>query len=99
MANVYAIILTYKVPIERIMESAPAHRALLDTYYENGKILFSGIQCSKEGGAIIMKGSEQDVEDLIQNDPFYTEGLADYATTVFEVRRHQPFLEDWLKDA
>ena len=99
MVNVYTIILTYKVPVERIMETVPAHRALLETYYENGKILFSGMQCSKEGGVIIMKGSEQEVEELIQNDPFNREGLADYATTVFEVRQHQPFLEDWLKDA
>ena len=95
----YVVILSYKVPLERIMETVPEHRSYLDEFYEQGRILFSGIQSPPKGGVIIMKAKDEDeVRQLIEGDPFYQQGLADYETITFEVRRHQACLEQWINE-
>ncbi len=95
--HIYVVILTYKVPIETIMEAAPAHREYLQTFYEDQTVLFSGIQCAKTGGVIVMR-SENDtrVQELVKNDPFHTQDLASYDWISFEVRKAQPYIEEWI---
>ena len=93
----YTIKVTYKVSVERIMETVPAHREHLAKYYAEGLILFSGMQLSKEGGMIVMRSPNREkVDGMIKDDPFNLEGLAEYEVVAFEARAWQPFLEDWV---
>lgn len=96
--NAYVVLLTYLKPLEKIMEAVPAHREYLNLFYEKGIILFSGMQRTQKGGVIIMKAEkDSEVEALIQNDPLNTQGLASYDFITFDIRRHQPYLEEWLQ--
>lgn len=94
---IYIIVLTYKVPLDCILEAAPAHRAFLKSYYDDQTILFSGIQCSKEGGIVVMRASdEKQVQALIEGDPFNQQGLATYHFYSFDTKKHQPFVDEWI---
>lgn len=94
----YIILLSYNVSLEEIMKCVPAHREYLESFYRKEMILFSGIQCSKTGGIIVMRASsEKEVEELISGDPFNRNNLASYQTIPFEARAWQPFIETWLK--
>lgn len=95
--NLYFVKLTYKVDFERVMQSAPAHREWLGKFYASERILFSGVQLSKTGGAIMMKAQDEaQVNELIHGDPFFTEGLADYEVVGFEARKAQPYVQQWI---
>lgn len=95
--TLYIITLTYTVPLEDILKAAPAHREFLDSYYADQSVLFSGIQCSKTGGIIVMRASDEaTVEALIADDPFNQQKLATYQFVTFESKRHQPFVDEWI---
>ncbi|MBF0288301.1 MAG: hypothetical protein HQM14_10830 [SAR324 cluster bacterium] len=94
---IYVVTVTYKVPIAQIMEAAPAHREYLQSFYDDQTILFSGIQCTKTGGVIVMRSdNDTRVQELIDKDPFYTLGLASYDWVSFEARKAQPYIEEWI---
>ncbi|MBF0237450.1 MAG: GTP cyclohydrolase [SAR324 cluster bacterium] len=96
--NVYVVILTYKVPVDKILPHVPAHREHLDVWFDTNSILFSGMQLSKTGGAIIVRAaSEEAIQPLIEQDPFYLHDLADYQIIGVDVRRQQPVIDDWIQ--
>lgn len=45
----FVLILTYKAPIEKVLELLDAHRCYLDKYYATGNFLASGPQVPREG--------------------------------------------------
>ena len=98
MMKAYIVIISYLVPVERILETAPAHRAYLEGYYAKEQILFSGMQATQKGGVIVMRASDEtEVQALINQDPFYTQGLATYEIITLNVRRYLPFVTNWLQ--
>lgn len=93
----FAIILTYKKPIEDVERHTPAHRAFLDRYYAEGVLLISGRQNPPNGGVILAKAeSRERVLEIFAEDPFMTEGVADYVIYEFTPTKFQPVLADWL---
>ena len=95
--NIFVVLLTYQVPLERIMEAVPAHRQYLSAYYEQETILFSGMLASQQGGMLVMRAPQkQEVEQLIHNDPFYLQGLASYEILAINVRQSQPWISNWI---
>lgn len=78
----FIIDLKYKVPIAKIEEYLYAHSSFLDEYYANGNILMSGRKNPRTGGMIFCTlKSQEEVENLIKDDPFYLNELADYTIT------------------
>ncbi|MGK5091644.1 YciI family protein [Deltaproteobacteria bacterium TL4] len=95
--NVYILLLTYQVPVEKIMEAVPAHRDYLEPYDRQGDILLSGMQSTQKGGVIIMRAANDGaVQQFIEGDPFHQRGLATYEIIHLDVRRHQGVVSDWL---
>lgn len=93
----FAVILKYKKPIEEIERHTPAHRAFLDRYYEKGVLLISGRQTPPTGGVILAKAeSREAAQSIFDEDPFKTEGVADYEFYEFTPSKFQPCLSDWL---
>jgi uncharacterized protein YciI len=93
----FIVLVTYLVPIERIDELVPEHRAFLRRQYDAGLFLASGPRNPRTGGIIIAKG--QDREDLLkvlEEDPFYREGAASYELISFDPVLHQPVLDTFL---
>ncbi|WP_373531166.1 YciI family protein [Vampirovibrio sp.] len=93
----FAVIVKYKKSMEEIELHTPAHRAFLDRYYEQGVLLISGRQNPPEGGVILAKAeSRARVLEIFAEDPFQTEGVADYEIYEFTPTKFQPFLAEWL---
>lgn len=79
----FIIILTYKAPIEKVLELLDAHCSFLDKYYEQGKFLASGPQVPRTGGIILCCATNcSEVEEIIKEDPF--QAVADYQLIEFE---------------
>lgn len=82
----FVLILTYKAPIEKVIELLEEHNAYLDKHYATGRFIASGPQVPRIGGVILCKAdSHQEVEDIIKEDPF--NAVADYQIIEFEVNK------------
>ena len=79
----YAIVLLrYRKPIEQVVANTEAHRAYLRSLMENGTLLVAGPLDPRYGGALLLRVPDhQDtkaLDALIQADPFYVNGIAQY---------------------
>lgn len=79
----FILILTYKAPMEKVLELLDAHCSFLDKYYAQGKFLASGPQVPRTGGIILCRATDRtEVEEIIREDPF--QAIADYQVIEFE---------------
>lgn len=82
--------LIYKKPLKEVENALKAHRDFLQTCYEKGLFLASGPKNPKDGGIIVALTDRGTMEKLIEQDPFYLEGIADYRIQEFTpVKRHK----------
>ena len=80
----FIAILTYKKPIEELEKNLAEHIKFLDKYYENKKFLISGRRNPRTGGIILVNSdSLEEVSQIIREDPFYVNNLADYEIIEF----------------
>ena len=81
--------LTYKKPLKYVELHLAAHRKYLDRFYEAGKLIASGPREPRVGGVILCNVRTVDeAQNLISQDPFFKEGIADYEITQFHVTKH-----------
>ena len=93
----FAVILTYKQPMPVVEAHTVAHRAFLDRYYQQGVFLLSGRQNPPQGGVILAKtDTKEHLQKILAEDPFHTEGVADYTIYEFTPTKFQPCLAEWL---
>src|SRR5215813_849323 len=84
----FVIELTYKADLSDIDAHMKAHVRFLNKYYAAGNFLVSGRKIPREGGIILAVGKSRDeIEAIIQQDPFVTHGLAE--ARVIEFRASQ----------
>lgn len=96
----FAIILSYKKPLEEIERVTAAHRAYLDEHYAKGVFVLSGRQTNQKGGVILAQASSKEsLEQVLALDPFSTEGIADYAIYEFTPTKAQPALKALIETA
>jgi uncharacterized protein YciI len=80
----FVIELTYKAPLAEIDASMAAHVRFLKKHYAAGHFLVSGRKIPRDGGIILATAPNlEDVEAIIQDDPFYRRGLADFRIIQF----------------
>ena len=80
----FLIELIYKVPLSRIDAHMKAHVAFLDKHYAAGHFLVSGRKIPREGGIILAMGKTRDeMQAIIEDDPFVRQGLADFRIVEF----------------
>ncbi len=80
----FLIILKYVKPLERIDELIPAHIEFLDRFYNQAKFIVSGRRKPRVGGIILANASnEEEVWEIIKQDPFYTDRAAEYEVIEF----------------
>ena len=80
----FVIELSYKAELSEIDAAMAAHVAFLKKYYASGHFLVSGRKIQRDGGIILAVGkSRQQIEAIIQEDPFYARGLADFRIIQF----------------
>lgn len=95
----FIAILTYKKPLEDVDRHLQAHRDYLAEHYAAGDFIVSGPQTPRVGGVIMMKAeSREEVEDIISEDPFNINGIADYQIVEFTPTKFcEPTLSNLLK--
>lgn len=75
----YIISLTYKVSLEKIDEHLISHVAYLNEQYEEGIFLMSGKKVPRSGGLILAQAENKEaMMEILSQDPFYKNQLADY---------------------
>ena len=80
----FVIELTYTAPLAEIDAHMAAHMKFLKKYYASGNFLVSGRKIPRDGGIIIAVGASRDeIQTLIQQDPFHSHGLADFRIIEF----------------
>jgi uncharacterized protein YciI len=80
----FVIELTYKADLAEIDAHMAAHVVFLKKYYASGNFLVSGRKIPRDGGIILAVGaSRQQIEAIIEEDPFYRHGLADFRIIEF----------------
>ena len=80
----FVIELIYKADLTAIDARMAAHVAFLKKYYASGNFLVSGRKIPRDGGIILAVGeSRAQIQSIVQEDPFYTHGLADFRIIEF----------------
>lgn len=80
----FVIELVYKVDLSEIDAHMPEHVLFLKKYYASGNFLVSGRKIPRDGGIILaVARNRQQIEAIIEEDPFYAHGLADFRIIEF----------------
>lgn len=75
----YAILLHYTVPLERLDTQILPHREWLDAQYSAGHFLLSGPQEPRTGGLILaMPMDRAALDEILESDPFRQHNMATY---------------------
>jgi uncharacterized protein YciI len=83
-AVMFVIELTYKVALADIDAHMAAHVIFLKKYYAAGNFLVSGRKIPRDGGIILAVGkNRRHIETIIEEDPFFEHGLADFRIIEF----------------
>lgn len=86
----YIIDITYTQAIDVIEQHLAAHRDYLREKYAQGFLVMSGPKNPREGGVIIATAETRaEIDDIINNDPFKINNVADYSVTEFNPVLHQ----------
>jgi len=81
---VFVIELIYKAALADIDAHMAAHMAFLKKHYAAGHFLVSGRKVPRDGGIILAVGnSRQQIEEIVKQDPFCSQGLADFRIIEF----------------
>jgi uncharacterized protein YciI len=76
--------LIYKVPLAKIDAHMREHVTFLKKYYASGHFLVSGRKIPRDGGIILASAaSRQQIEAIVEEDPFHARGLADFRVIEF----------------
>ena len=82
--------LTYCKPIAEVETYLAEHVAYLDKYYQTGKFICSGSKEPRIGGIIICRAHDrQEVEQMILEDPFSREMVANYEIIEFTPSKYE----------
>ncbi len=91
--SLFIVILSYKVPLEKIDAFRSAHLDFLSNYYAKNFFIASGPQVPRSGGMIIAKCNSKDaLQKIMAQDPFAVNNLATYEIIEFSPTKwNNPF--------
>lgn len=71
--------LTYVKPLSEVERLLPAHIQFLDEHYKKHLFMCSGRKIPRRGGVILCNCVDMvEAKAIMEKDPFYKEGLAQY---------------------
>jgi uncharacterized protein YciI len=90
----FVIELIYKADLAQIDAHMGAHVRFLKKFYAAGTFLVSGRKIPRDGGIILAVGtSRQQIEAIVQEDPFHVHGLADFRIIEFRASQRADDIE------
>jgi uncharacterized protein YciI len=94
----FVIELNYKRDLAQIDAHMAAHVAFLKKYYASGNFLVSGRKIPRDGGIILAVGkSRREIEAIVEEDPFYERGLADFRIIEFRASQRANDIQQRLE--
>ncbi|ANF51568.1 GTP cyclohydrolase [Chryseobacterium glaciei] len=95
----FIISLTYKASIDKVESLIIDHNLFLQKYYNTGQFITSGRKEPRTGGIILANAnSKSEVEQIIEEDPFYIHQIADYNIIEFIPSRYNNNFKFFIKD-
>lgn len=80
----FIIQLTYKVPLAEVDQYLEEHKLFLKKNYAQEVFLLSGRKQPRNGGIILAQAENMSgIHNIIEEDPFYRNGIAEYQVTEF----------------
>lgn len=94
----FIISLNYIVPLEKLDQHMTEHVKFLQKYYKKNVFIASGRKVPRTGGIILaLASSKEEVDEIMNKDPFFTLKLAEYTVTEFLTSQYHPELKNLLK--
>jgi len=85
---VYLMISTYLAPIDKVDEARAAHLAFVDELERAGVLVSAGRQNPPTGGILLLDvETEARAHELLTDDPYVRQGLAEYSATGWQPTR------------
>lgn len=79
----FVVSLTYKVPDETVDFHRAGHMAWLKDAFDAGVFLASGRRVPAVGGVLLSKADRATLDASLAKDPFYINGVAEFAVIEF----------------
>ncbi|MEW1808661.1 YciI family protein [Arthrobacter sp. SLBN-53] len=92
----YVVSLTYRVPQEIVDFHNDAHIAWLQKAFDDGVFIAAGRKIPRTGGLLLSQAERQTLDASLAQDPFYTNGVADFEVLEFHAGRVAPGFENLL---
>ena len=90
----YLLLSRYVKPLDEVERHLPAHREFLERHYSSGLFIVSGPLEPRTGGVIVTGDIDRNrILEILQEDPFYREGVSEYDIIEFRVTKSA----DWFK--
>lgn len=95
----FMLTLKYVKPIEDVEKTLPAHIDYLEKYYRLKKFICSGRLKPRTGGLILCNTKQiEEVKEIIREDPFYKNNIAEYTITEFLPTKYANEFECFIND-
>jgi uncharacterized protein YciI len=93
----FVISLNYIVPLDELDKHMTVHVKYLQKYYKQNVFVASGRKVPRTGGIILaFCESKEKLEKIVQEDPFYIHGLADFTITEFLTSQSHPGFKEFM---
>lgn len=94
----FVVDLNYIAPLEKIDANMGDHMKFLRKYYKQNAFIASGRKVPRTGGIIlVLAKSKEEVEKIINEDPFVINKLAEYSITEFRTSQVHDDLKTLIK--
>ena len=94
----FVVDLNYIAPLTAIDASMDEHMKFLRKYYKLNAFIASGRKVPRTGGIIlVLAKSQEEVESIVNEDPFIKKKLAEYKITEFRASQVHPDLKNLIK--
>ncbi len=91
----FVVNLVYKADLKIVDQFLEGHRSFLDECYKKGYFLASGPKEPRTGGVIIALMNDQtQLEEILAQDPFYINGVAQFEITKFMPVKYHSSIAD-----
>ena len=89
----FIVLLRYTRPLDEIDRHMPEHVAYLRQCYAASVFVASGRREPRDGGVILARGvTREQLEGILDLDPFVVAGVATYEVIEFRTSQHDPAL-------
>lgn len=92
----YVVSLSYRVPQDIVDFHNDAHIAWLQKAFDDGVFIAAGRKVPRTGGMLLSRADRATLDASLAQDPFYSNGVADFEVVEFHAARVAPGFENLL---